>query len=143
MATIGAGLGPPTASPAPTLTAEQRAAFETIALRAAAMKTAGETLVALGQDIRATTEWRQRVKTAAQVLTGSQKVIAAAQLPELYGPLTQRAADVTGRCAATAQALLAIDIGALAVKDVADQQADIQRWCITEMGRLQLQAENP
>lgn len=146
-ARINAGLisSPPTAvvTPFPTFTASERAAFETIAQRSAAMKAAGEQLITLAQAVRVDTTWRSQARTAAQVLTGSQKVISAAKLPALYAPLSERAASVTGQCAAAAAAIIAVDAGALAIKDIAEHQEVIQRWCITEMGRLQVQAENP
>lgn len=118
-------------TPYPTLTTDQLSAFQTIARYASAMKAAGEHLI--GQPTA------EDARAASQVLIDGQKAIVAAQLPAWYSPLTERAANITGQCAAVAEAILAVDATALTT----EQEATIQRWCITEMGRLQLQAENP
>lgn len=125
----------PTAVPEPTLTSDERAVATMMSERAGAMVQAAQTLRQLGQEIRATAAWKGKVRAAASIITGGQKVIQQAALPTRYGPLTDRAKSVTDACGAAVAALPAID--ALTVSSVAalDPQLTI---CERDLKRLQL-----
>lgn len=143
LATIGTGLNPATLPPAePTLTAKEREDFATIAAHVQSMTKAATDLQTLSQEIRATTEWKTKVRTAAQIITGGQQTIAQIQLSDYYAPLAKRTTEAIDGCAKPAATLLALDISALTPASIEAQREPLQRWCVTELERIRLTVES-
>jgi hypothetical protein len=125
----------PTNAPEPTLSADERAVVETMNTRAGAMAQAARDLRQLGQEIRATVAWKGKVKAAASIVTGGQKVIQQAALPFRYGPLKDRAKTVTDACGAAVTGLPAADV--LTIASVAHISPQLET-CERDLKRLQL-----
>ena len=138
LATIGAGINPPTLPPVPTLTAAERQGVQTARERTKSMVKAARDLQALGQELRATVEWKTKVRTAAQIITGGQKTIALVQLPAL---VAQRTKDITTNCAKPAESLVAADVDALSIAAV-KAQGDVIQKCVTDLEQLQVSLDS-
>jgi hypothetical protein len=89
----------------------------------------------LGQEIRATVEWKVKVRAAAAIITGGQTTIQQAALPARYGPLKLRAKTVTDACGAAVTGLPAVDALTIAAVAAIEPQLDV---CERDLKRLQL-----
>lgn len=127
----------PTVVPEPTLTAAERAVFNSMSIRADSMVKATRDLRALGQEIRATALWKGKVQSAVLIITGGQTTIQQAALPAHYGPLKDRVKTVTDACAATVTGLP--DANALTIAAVAAITPQLE-VCERDLKRLQLSA---
>ena len=123
---------PPTVPQKPTLTTDERAGVQLVKPRMQSMVTAAKDLQKLGGEIRATVDWQVKVRTAAQIITGGQKVISQAKLPAALAKPIQ---DTAATCAKPAETLLGMDTPTVAA--VKTQNQALQQ-CITEMGTLQI-----
>lgn len=142
MATIGAGLGPPTAPPEPTLTAQQRTDMRNVVERAKSMTSSAQEIQVLGQGILANLEWEIKVRAQSDVITAGQRVIELTVFPDVYEPLASRAKEIAVNCAKPVEAIDAISAGKMEINDVAKHHDTIERWCVTEMERMRLQVES-
>jgi hypothetical protein len=138
VATVGANLGPPTAIPEPTLTADDRDALKVIDTRVASMITAAEDLQELGQAIRVTNEWRVDVRTATQLITGGRNVISEVTLPEHVAPFTKQVNDTTEECTTTVNALP--DVTELTIEAVSEIRPQLET-CVRKLNLVRVSIE--
>jgi hypothetical protein len=127
----------PTIVQSPTVTAEQRAQLQTIAIRAMSMAKAAQDLQRLGEAIRIDAMWRGKVKASTSVILGGAKTIDGIELPSFLSPLAKRITDTTAACVVPA-AFLDSDVTTITIKDVADQEA-ILKTCARDFERIALQ----
>lgn len=120
----------------PTLTVQERDAVQVVRVRGRSMITAAQELLALSREIRATTAWKSKVFTAADVITAGQGAIKNVTLSDYYAPLNKHTQDIATNCAKPAEEIQRLDVDRLSIAFLKTQQEALQRWCITEMDRL-------
>lgn len=137
-ATVGTDQTPPTSLPEPTLTPDDRAALKVIDERAASMITAAEDLQDLGQELRATNEWKVKVRTASQVITGGRNAISEITLPKHVAPFTKQVNDTTAECVETIAILP--DVTALTIEAVGEIRPRLET-CVRKLNLVRASIE--